>query len=330
MISFFSRSPSQDECERFLFVHIPKTAGTSFRDALDSHLKMVYDYSQGNPVTSKDVSKYIYQQDNFYDFNKRISSFKNVCIAGHFPVYKYLNLVNPSRIITFLRHPVDQVISHYNHQVKYHNLSCTFEKFISIPKNANLQSRMLYRIPLGLIGFIGITEQYDCSLKMFNSVYNMDLKSLRSNVNDKKTMQKEELDSELLNEILNNNADDLKLYQLALKLLKTRSEFNKNTDPKRWVFSHVQINKKGNITGCAFTCGEEDKAVKLELLVKGSISHQFEAKDFYSETPKARLPRERYVGFKIANKHLPADSEITLRVVETQQVIFSDKLSTKR
>jgi len=48
----------------FLFLHIPKTAGTSFRIALESqNIKLVFDYGNTAKETSNFLHKTLYQKE---------------------------------------------------------------------------------------------------------------------------------------------------------------------------------------------------------------------------------------------------------------------------
>lgn len=93
-------------------VHTPKVAGTSFLRQLKDiygENQVLQDYSD-DPANPLSV---ICIDPNSYDVSpiKSISPFK--IVHGHFHPRKYAHLVNAYRL-TFLRHPVDNIMSIYN------------------------------------------------------------------------------------------------------------------------------------------------------------------------------------------------------------------------
>lgn len=100
--------PLQDSVGEFVrrnnlvFVHIPKTAGSSFV----SYLSGFYNYSQILPVDLKETSPFHWSR---YEV-ERASFFK-----GHFYYRDVKEVVSDAHYITFLRDPVDRVVSEYWH-----------------------------------------------------------------------------------------------------------------------------------------------------------------------------------------------------------------------
>ncbi|QEL15996.1 sulfotransferase family 2 domain-containing protein [Limnoglobus roseus] len=87
-----------------LFMHIPKTAGTTLRFIVEQQ------YRPGNlyPI----YPGHREQLDVFHAFARRQLP---RAVMGHFRFGLHLRLAPLSRYVTFFRDPVDQVISHYNH-----------------------------------------------------------------------------------------------------------------------------------------------------------------------------------------------------------------------
>lgn len=124
-----------------LFAHIPKTAGTSLRLAVQRHVKgwKVYaDYDVDNPTTSRKIRKF-YEDDDFSKISE-INGPKTL-LAGHFPITKYLPYYPIHRVISFVRDPVQRVISHFHDLQRRHGYAESLETFIKQRRFQNTQSR---------------------------------------------------------------------------------------------------------------------------------------------------------------------------------------------
>ena len=94
-------------------VHTPKVAGTSFLQQLKKiygESKILLDYND-DPV---DVLCRMNIDPNYYEMNPITSISPYHVVHGHFHVSKYVQVKN-ARLITFLRHPIDNVISIYRY-----------------------------------------------------------------------------------------------------------------------------------------------------------------------------------------------------------------------
>jgi len=98
------------------FVHIPKTAGTSFRTALMKAFKgkALLDYGPASESTSKEVREHIYgnSPQSRAAIAQLLVGKKFGLLIGHVGFAKYRNVVPIDRVVTFIRRPQDQVWSH--------------------------------------------------------------------------------------------------------------------------------------------------------------------------------------------------------------------------
>ena len=127
--------------EVLIFVHIPKTAGTTFAAILERNFR-----------PSRIVSVY----PNFGISQAELRDLPDEtrktmeCVKGHFDYGIHRNLGRPFRYVTFLRHPVEQVRSRYNHMRSsrshpLHHLArqgISLEEFVRISPD-NYQARTL-------------------------------------------------------------------------------------------------------------------------------------------------------------------------------------------
>lgn len=175
-------------------VHIPKTAGTSFGGALEQHFtgRLLYDYGDRPMARSPE------------DESRRRASAAAVdpaallprydAVHGHFLASKYAALGTAARLATFFRDPVARTISHYRHWQRYPDLPnpmagevgsgrLTPAGFAARPEIARTYPIFLDGVPVEAFAFIGLTEAYDESLKLFEAVFGIALPVSHENTN---------------------------------------------------------------------------------------------------------------------------------------------------
>jgi len=207
-----------------VFLHVPKTAGSSFQFILNNNLGIAHCHSQHakkERLTQADI-----------DFARKVfPGMKG--IAGH-------NLIDPLSYqipdpyyMTILRDPVMRVLSAYQEHVARHRAAGREEPDLpeALPKTERLQNLHVKLMSGGLdvdkakrflerCDFVGLTEKFDLSLHMLGRSYpgKLDLRyPVRRVAPDnsiKKAWQKDEAVMELVRKY---NRLDIELYDFAVK-----------------------------------------------------------------------------------------------------------------
>jgi hypothetical protein len=207
-----------------IFLHIPKTAGTSFRFVLENTFGIRHCHS-GH------TQKPIFTQTQL-NFTRRI--FPGLrSIAGH-------NLIDPLALsvpnpfyITFLREPIARVISHYQDLVlrkrahagqtepfeqalkRGQELENLHVKRMAGERNLDKAKRFLERCD-----FVGLTEKFDLSLHLLERVspYKLNLNFKRKVVARNYSVRDSIISEPKLMEMAREyNKLDLELYDFAIK-----------------------------------------------------------------------------------------------------------------
>lgn len=296
------------------FIHIPKTAGTSFKSALSKCVgdnKVVLNYG----IESEDTSTlFLDNKEDMYNFSKVIRSKKVSAYIGHFQLKHCVYLFSPQNIVTMLRDPVDQVYSHYRHLLRAGSFSGSLRDFVQNRQFQNVQSKYLNGYSEAHLAFVGITEKYDESIKLFNAVFDINMDSLFKNQD---VSSYDALSSDDIELIKVNNTLDIWLYSRGLHLFDERQKFI--DDKKLWVHGAVETVSAHHISGFAYSFGSES-AVKLIVSINGVFIKTFSANVMRPDLRAIHVPRDGYVGFRVdLGVLLNAGDIISVEVADTRQ-----------
>lgn len=202
------------------FLHIPKTAGTTFQYILENSLGMAHCHL-GH------MGKHVVDQRDI-DFTRKM--FPWLCsLAGE-------NLVDPLRLavpdpfyITFLREPVARVFSHYQDDVLRGGKTITFEEMLKtdevlanthVKKLAGKADLDRAKMVLEKFHFVGLTEKFDLCLHMLAKInpVKLDYRYKRKvAARDNSIKQALAADHRLVDMTREKNRLDLALYEFAVK-----------------------------------------------------------------------------------------------------------------
>jgi len=170
----------------WLVVHMPKTAGTSFRWALENYFgktQVIRDYGPHENTTSEVVREHLYSGDEMKGpgtLVAEISGQSMDVLVGHFPLERYTDCFEAQNIIAFVRDPLVRMCSEYLHRLKNKSFTDSFSEFLQRPSYQNLQSRFLKGVSEET--FIGVTEHYAESLQLINRAAQWNLSTRKKNV----------------------------------------------------------------------------------------------------------------------------------------------------
>lgn len=217
-------------------VHLPKTAGTSFKKALKDYFGegCMDDYSDN--IYSLDFAEHISKavHDSREILDKDFSNLK--CIHGHFLPLKYKALSEKMdlKFITWMRDPVERLLSQYyywknsvpgqfdTHHRKFLEEDWSVEKLCLHPKYKNMYSHYLYAFPVEKFEFIGITEFYEQDLQWLAQRYLDDYLPHYTENMTARDIKKTNIDSGLLKAIREFHKEDFDLYRKALQMRQSR------------------------------------------------------------------------------------------------------------
>lgn len=241
----FRRIVNRDIEKPLFFVHIPKCGGTTFRHYIKEYLANwrteIIDTKDYNEL-EKDLP------DGFHISNMTRSEHirlrllkprKNRIVMAHVCFYEYMKGLDYS-FATFLRDPVDRIISHYyffhKEDPDFHSLP---DWLRSSKTELNLQTAFLCgnpktkvsrwdlqlaKVNLHFFDFIGIVEYFDSSLKLFTSIYKTrppdEIPVVGANI--KETYKRRDIPRDVVNLIAERSGYDIELYEHARKLFKEK------------------------------------------------------------------------------------------------------------
>ena len=197
-------------------VHIPKCGGTTFQNILQDiygkrrvWLNYTANLSEGRPPATA-------------------VPWLTRCIHGHFLSDAFDRTLPGAELITWLRHPVERVVSNYYHFFRHPDMAnpCYRElrgrnlslgDFAALPAMRNEATRYLAGKPAAAFRFIGITERFNESLQVFGATFGVRLPPARprENVNPDRAAENYQISPALHDRILALNLADLALYHAA-------------------------------------------------------------------------------------------------------------------
>lgn len=240
--------PVEERGETIVFLHLPKTAGQTFMSIL------LRQYPSGvvrlEPDRETDP-RWLRLPEQVREADREGAK----VIAGHFRYGVHRWIERPCRYITFLREPIDRVISHYYYQLEHpenpqHDLlrgipgglagAVTHDEYTQLQ---NMQTRMLAGLPedgdlaserepsdaemlarakrnLERCAIVGLTERFDETLVMMAATFAWRTPAYAPRNTTKGRPEVDTLPPDVVELVRERNALDLALYEHARVLFE--------------------------------------------------------------------------------------------------------------
>jgi hypothetical protein len=238
-----------------IFLHIPKTAGTSFRSILENSFG-------GFHCHTSHTRKKVFDQADLNFARKFFPRLRS--LAGH-TLVDPLQLVVPNPFyITLMREPIARVISQYQDSVLRGHNQKSFEQCLREKGELeNLHVKLMAGEPnldkakrfLDRCNLVGLTEKFDLSLEVLRRTcpYSLNLHYKRKIVARENAIKKSiEQDPRLFEMAREYNQLDVELYSFAIQEVFPKLCAKAGLDPSAKVASFEKASHK---PGLAFYLG---------------------------------------------------------------------------
>ncbi|MFS1523012.1 hypothetical protein ACL7TT_02680 [Microbulbifer sp. 2304DJ12-6] len=306
-----------------LFVHVPKTAGTSFRLGASAYFgddSVCFDYGPNSSETSDVVRKWMGQNPDHWSFFREIKYGNKRLLSGHSNAMRYLPVFGLENTVTILRDPIQRLVSEYMHFSRHHGYEGDFESFYKKPTFTNRQGSFFKGLPWPVLGFIGLTERYEESLRLLNRKYDVDIPILTRNLWRSDLREKYELPPNQLTELRKRNADEIGLYEKAVSQFEWRVLLSQ--EGEKFVAGLISTQNKGRILGCAIP-EQGDDAVVLRVIIDGVDKGEVLANENRPGLRANGARRGGFVGFSIDVSGFPEGAVLECKVAETGQPLVN-------
>ncbi|MCK8817064.1 sulfotransferase family protein [Natroniella sulfidigena] len=248
------------ELSLLIFMHVPKTAGTTLRTIIQ------------NQYQADEILSHPNQMPTFAELFKTMSV-KQVekvkCITGHYSYGIHKFFERDFTYIIFLRNPIERVISLYYYlkdepaHPNYQMIKeLSLEEFIDLDLDLIQSQTELYQLHHtntqtyyaagktndlkqakenlnNYFSVVGITEMFDRSLQLIKEKLNWDNISYSKKLVNKRRPSLDEIPQHIIKKIEDKNKLDLELYHWAKQRLKREIILNKGG-----VKGSVRLNSK--------------------------------------------------------------------------------------
>jgi hypothetical protein len=200
-------------------------------------------------------------------------------VSSQKPIRHWIGAFHPASVVTFLRDPVDRVVSNYRMHVRQKSFTGTFAEFYESRDQINLQSRQLSGTDLHDLGFVGLFEAMPDMLKALSRHIGVELRMRHDNGAGRSPRPK--IDAATRSRILALNEDDLCLYRYVEANLDyfTNHRERPPTIGSKLARGKVYRTEDGNLIGWALA-HDHNQLATIEVRVGDQAVHRRYADQF--------------------------------------------------
>lgn len=249
---YIAENRGNDHC--WFFVHIPKTAGSSFRRELANTLRPNYNVHVDRDPQSEPRRQSI--EGATQEFNLRLKERTFRFASGHIPISllkAHVDTWHEFKLITMLREPALRAVSDYRYQTtpahpphrQFIERFPTFEKYLEAPRMRNRMFNFLrpsnnatveecIEFIVERFAFVGLVEMYPLSVRLVTRLMEQERSpTLYVRKTEDNDYNQFEVTPELLNRVREINGLDVILYDYFYdKLSRIRDQvFSEAVDP---------------------------------------------------------------------------------------------------
>ncbi|HEX2484036.1 MAG TPA: hypothetical protein VHQ66_01975 [Myxococcota bacterium] len=210
--------------EPIVSVHIPKTGGVTFREALAAAAggRVVLDYDD-RPLAPRSFARALRERLRRVELPPDARA-----VHGHFVASKYRRRYPNARFVTWFRDPVERLASHYYYWLREpdpKNATCRrlleerldIVAFGALPEMRDVHARFLGAVPVEDFAFVGLTEAFDEGMALFQRLFGLATPptSPRRNANPERRGERYDLAPDVRAALERIHAADVALYARA-------------------------------------------------------------------------------------------------------------------
>lgn len=306
-----------------LFIHIPKTAGTSFNENAEKNFGlelMEKDYGSDANHTSALVKAHIYGKETIdqYGFHQAFTHAGKKWLTGHFNADRYLPLMGCENTFAFVRDPVDRVISEFLYRKRKFGMDRSLEAFYQDPGETNKQFRMIGEHPWQAFQFVGTQARYQECLEHLNKTLACGFENIQTN--RRKDTTHLDITEEDKTEIRRWNERDCLFYDEVTAYLER--QFSAAESGQDFCYHNFGFEAGTHVIGWAFYAGK-DKAADIGLFVDGQHVQTTRASEHLAALQLIGAPRAGNVGFRFVLSDYPNARTIDVKALDTEQTLLS-------
>lgn len=199
-----------------VFVHVPKTAGTSFRHALVHQFGeagLAMDYGPKAFETTPLVRRLVYEEPDVSRLREEMIKAGQKVLCGHVQAERYADAFGRRNLLVIVREPIQRLVSEYQHFRRHHGETRGFVEFYRDSRFIDRQVRMAGAVATADYGFVGLTERYAETVALANRQYGWDLPVVQVNLGRPSLNTAYRLEPPLEAEVAELNRRDLDYYR---------------------------------------------------------------------------------------------------------------------